>query len=180
MGCSSLKPCAVYLNPGQVVMDLNTFSGSLLGLYILWLCTNGWLSLPGSAGRVQECTDCRSRPRCRPWEQASCVRASGTGDGRLLPLLWGSNQGHFLQLEYLELTSAGFGVQAATLNRRLRHSVTVPSAGCNSVVSSRCVTGDVTTVTYQSGNCLVGMLCATTATLMSWSKALSGKSEIHP
>lgn len=79
----------------------------------------------------------------------------------------GGNQGHFLQLEYLELTSAGFGVQAATLNRRLRHSVTVPSAGCDSVVSSRCVTGDVTTDTFQSGNCLVGMLCATTATLMS-------------
>lgn len=61
------------------------------------------------------------------------------------------------------------------MSRRVRHSATTSAVDCDGIEPCGHVTGDVAIATYQSGNSLVGMLCATTKTLISWSKALSGK-----
>jgi len=71
-------------------------------------------------------------------------------------------------------------MQAASSSRRVRHSATASAVDCGCVEPGGRVTGDVAVAAYQSGNSLVGMLCATTKTLISWSKALCGKSEFHP
>lgn len=57
----------------------------------------------------------------------------------------------------------------------MRHSATTSAVDCDCIESCGHVTGAVAIATYQSGNSLVGMLCATTKTLISWSKALHGK-----
>lgn len=61
------------------------------------------------------------------------------------------------------------------MSPRVRQPATTSAVDCDWMVLDGHVTGDVATATTQSGNSLVGMSCATTKTLTSWSKALQGK-----
>lgn len=109
--------------------------------------------------------------------RCGCLCALPERQERLLGSWFGGKLGKFLSS--VKFTSK-LCIEAATWHRSVRHSATTSAVDCDCIESGGCATGDIAVTTYQSEKSLVGMLCATTKTLISWSKALQGKRENSP